>query len=137
MKKYQEYRRFYESLEKLGIDEETADKLRRIEMTLSRWSEQVCGNSDNYKSWSIERDEETQIPYMCIYPHQGKSYKYKIPDRETGALKRLESIMSNYPDLWFYYQTDPRGCSLYIGRKSELRGELKQYYTTGVPVCLS
>ena len=38
--------------------------LRRISMTLSRWGELECGDSDNYKSWSIERDKETDKPYI-------------------------------------------------------------------------
>lgn len=53
--------RFYQSLERLGIDVETADKLRRIEMTLSRWSELECGDSNAYASWAIEREEQWAI----------------------------------------------------------------------------
>lgn len=169
--------RFYQSLERLGIDVETADKLRRIEMTLSRWSELECGDGNEWGSWAIERDESsyhcTQCghnaygehtktsscekcgdiapvrrivqdgkPYMVHhhYQHgQGKDYttRHAIADREKGALKRLAAIMVNYPDLVAYNQTDPRGCSLWLVRKSDLNGHsIESVYTRGVAVCI-
>lgn len=129
--------RFFDSMSRLGFTYTEATALRRIELTLQRWSEQSCGNSDNYKSWSIERDEETDKPFMCVYPHDGKSYRTPIADREAGALKRLAKIMANHPELWSYHQSDPRGCSLYVGRKSDVNGhELDSVYSRGFTVCI-
>jgi len=91
-------------------------RLRRAQITLHRWAEQECGDGDNYKSWAIERDETTGKPYMVIYPHDGKTHQYRIPDREAGALKRITEICKRN-GLHFYHQGDPRGCSLYVDSK--------------------
>ena len=134
--------RFYRSLERLGIDIETADKLRRIEMTLSRWAELECGDGNEWGSWAIERDEETEKPYMIHhhYRHgQGKDSMTRTPvaDREKGALKRLAAIMANYPHLAYYHQTDPRGCALWLIPKEQLNGsDINANYTRGVAVCI-
>lgn len=91
-----------------------ASTLRRAAITLSRWAENECGNSDDYKSWSIERDEVTEKPFMVIHPHNdSKSRRYAIADRETGALKRAAAVCKE-SGLFFYHQTDPRGVSLYV-----------------------
>ncbi len=100
----------------INLSFDTVNTLRRAQIALHRWSEQECGDGDNYKSWAIERDETTGKPSMVIYPHDGKQRSYRIPDRETGALKRIEAICKFY-GLHFYYQTDPRGCSLYVDNK--------------------
>ena len=123
-------------LSKLGFSVEEQLALRRIAMTFSRWDEAECGNSDNYKSWAIVRDEENGKPYMEIHPHTSNEVtRYRIPDREAGAQKRLDMILSNHPELWSYHQSDPRGASLYIGRKSDLNGgDLHAIYTRGVAV---
>ena len=149
----------FSRLEKLGFSYEEARQLRRIEMTLHRWAEQECGDSNDYASWAIERDEATNRPYKVTYPHNGKSTRYPIADREAGALKRLKSIMASHPDFVAYHQTDPRGCALYIVRRadlpklsdaeivrmhgasainstaSRLGAVLSQYYTRGLAVC--
>lgn len=92
---------------------EEALKLRRIEMTLQRWGELECGDSNDHCSWSIERDETTGKPYRCVYPHQGQMRRYAIADRERGALKRLQAIMAAHPDYAAYHQTDPWGANLH------------------------
>lgn len=128
---------FFRAMEQLGIDYSTAQRLRRIEMTLSRWYELECGNGNDYASWAIERDEASGKPFMVTYPYSGRSYRRPIPDKEAGAKKRLAGIMAGLPDLWAYTRTDPRGCALYVGRKSEIpAGEpLARFYTRGVAVC--
>lgn len=129
--------RFFDSMSKLGFTWDEANRLSRIELTLHRWGELCCGNGDDYKSWGIERDEETGKPFMCVYPHNGKSYRTPIADREAGALRRLANIMANHPELWSYHQGDPRGCSLYVGRKSDVNGhELNSVYSRGFAVCI-
>ena len=121
----------------LGFSFDEAVQLRRIEMTLHRWCELECGDSNDYASWSIERDEVTEKPYMVTHPHtENKSRRRPIADRETGALKRLDAIMKKHPDFVRFYQTDCRGCALYIVRKLDLP-DLKQIdslYTRGFAV---
>lgn len=134
MKKYQKWNDFYQSLERLGISQEDADSLRRIELTLSRWSEREC-NGD------IQRDEQTGKVYQnsiaWMSGSTNENRRHLVYDRETNALKRLEKIMAKYPNLWSYYQTDPRGCSLYVGRKTDLGNhKIESVYTRGVAVCL-
>ena len=116
--------RYYENMARYGISYGDADKLRLIEKTLQRWAELECGDSNEYASWAIERDEKTDKPYMVrqVYGHgqPDRTIRTPIADREKGALKRLAAIMAQYPDLLYYHQTDPRGCALYILRKSDV-----------------
>jgi hypothetical protein len=101
-----------------GIDatHEQANALRRAEITLHRWAEQECGDGNDYCSWSIERDETTGKPYKAIYPHDGKSRRYPIADRERGALRRVAAVCKAL-GVHFFHQTDPRGCALYVSRE--------------------
>lgn len=85
-----------QTLVTLGFTIGEADALRRISMTLRRWFELECGNSNDYASWAIERDEETGKPYMVThYHHSGSSKPNRrlIADREKGARKRLLAII--------------------------------------------
>ena len=118
-------------LTQAGITTRDALALRRISMTLHRWFELECGDSNDYASWAIERDETTDKPFMVRYPHDGKSYRTRIADRENGARKRLAAILSRYPELTAYVQTDPRGCALYILHRSDVDGaEACQVYNS-------
>ncbi len=136
-------RQDYELIRRLqdaGFTYDEAMGLRRIEMTLQRWGELCCGNSNNYTSWAIERDEETEKPFMVYHPHTGKSYRQPYPDKENGALKRLGKIMESHPAYYAYHQTDPRGCALYIVHKpgiieGSLSDWMMQNYNRGIAVC--
>lgn len=114
-----------------------AESLRRISITLHRWYELECGDGNGH----IERDEETGLPRY--YNDRARYFGandvrrgYVIADREKGALKRLAAIMSRYPSLTAYVQTDPRGASLYILRPGDVpAGEsVESYYSRGVAV---
>jgi len=121
MTKQEKLQRYFDSMARYGVSYEDAAKLRRIEMTLHRWAELECGDSNEYASWAIERDEETEKPYMVRRIHSdGRMYRNRIADKESGALRRLGRIMAAYPDLVSYHQGDPRSCALYIIRKSDL-----------------
>ena len=112
-----------------GFTWHDADKLRLISMTLHRWAERECGDDHG----CISRDEETNKPYWeSSWGHK----PYPIPDRETGALKRLAAIMAQYPEWVSYHQGDPRGASLYVVRKSDLPEgvDINSYYTRGIAV---
>jgi hypothetical protein len=121
----------------LGFTAEEADKLRRISMTLRRWHELECGTD----AGCIERDGEDGDgkPFMTYErSHSQTRGRYAIPDRETGAKKRLAAILKarnvrawnpsevphghldKHPGLSAYIQTDPRGAALYIIRPGDV-----------------
>ena len=129
----------YEVLNRLqaaGISYEHANALRRISLTLSRWGELECGDGNDLASWAIERDEVTDKPYMVYHPHNGPSRRRPVADRERGALKRLQAIVAHYPDYMAYHQTDPRGCAVYLVRKSDVPEgtSINSVYNRGIAV---
>lgn len=119
-----------ESLNRAGINANTeqAHTLRRAELTLHRWAELECGDGNDYASWAIERDENDGRPYFVTYPHKGDSRRRRIADRERGALVRVEKLCKEL-GIYFYHQTDPRGCVLYVSAEPLT----DQNYSRGVP----
>lgn len=113
----------------LGLSSADAETLRRVSMTLHRWHEMECGTGHG----SIDRDETTGKAYWlsAISGHRSP-----IPDRETGALKRLNAVMAKHPHLTAYVQGDPRGCALYILRPGDVPegAEADAYYSRGIAV---
>lgn len=118
-------------LQTLGITFDDACNLRRISMTLHCWHEMECGSANG----AIERDEENGRTYWRSA--HDTSRRVPCADRETGALKRLAKIMTRYPHLSAYVQSDPRGCALYVLRPSDVpAGEsADSYYSRGIAVC--
>lgn len=114
----------------LGLSVEDAETLFRAERVLHRWAELECGDGSDYASWSIERDEDTEVPYLVMYPHTGASYRRKIADRERGALRRVAALCAAR-GLYFYHQGDPRGCALYVSREPLAGND----YSRGVAMC--
>lgn len=115
-------------LQNYGISYDDSLAIRRIAMTLHSWDEKECGNDYG----CIERDEETGKTYWL---NAMTSKRFPIPDRETGATKRLNKIMENYPELIAYHQGDPRGASLYIIKKSDIGDyPVDSVYNRGVAV---
>ncbi len=129
----------YDRLLNTGISFEHAQELRRISMTLHRWHELECGDSNDYASWCVSRG--TKLAGEFVYDDNGKPFIERhshtankptytaIADRERGALKRLSAIMANYPTLTAYVQGDPRGASLYVGE-----GLTDSNYSNGVAI---
>ena len=133
-----------------GISQAHAYDLRRIAMTLDRWHELECGDSNDYASWCITRGERYPLvngkenfkhndagrPYLERHPYSGMVSYTRIPDRETGAKKRLAKIMAAYPALTSYIQTDPRGASLYILRTDDIPpgASIDSCYSRGIAV---
>ena len=109
-----------------------ANTLRRAQLTLHRWAELECGDGNDYASWSIERDEATGKPFMRTYPHKGTMHQHAIPDRERGALKRVAEVCKEL-GLFYYHQTDPRGCALYVGNEPLTD---QNYSSAGVACCV-
>lgn len=138
-KQFENRQRLLTNLARLGFTSDEAYALRRIEMTLSKWGEGECGDSNDFCSTMIERDETTGKPFRVIMRHSeppSKARRFAIPDKEAGALKRLAKMMEAHPDLVPYHQGDPRGCCLYICRRSDIGdGDLSSLYTRGVAVC--
>ena len=95
---------------RLTADE--ANTLRRAALTLQSWGEGECGDSNDYASWAIERDE-TGLPYRVVYPRRGAVSRTRIPDREAGALRRVARICADR-GIYYHHQTDPRGAPLYV-----------------------
>lgn len=134
-----------DQLLRAGISHADACALRRISMTLHRWHEMECGDDNGYASFCVTRGrldggvfihDEKGTPFHEVHPHAGgKPSFYAVPDRETGALKRLTKIMARYP-LSFYVQGDPRGCALYILRPGDVPegADVDSYYSRGVAV---
>lgn len=110
-------RRFLPTLRRLApaatLDD--AHELVKCELTLHRWAEQECGDSDDYSSWCITRDETSGVPYFEQHAHApfSRPVRYAIPDREKGALRRVAAVCARL-GLHYYQQTDPRGVSLYV-----------------------
>ncbi len=144
-------------LSELGFTYEEATQLRRISMALHRWAELECGDSNDFSSWCISRDDETGKPFMEVHPHrEGKVRRYAVADRESGALRRLKAIVDarnkreGEPsslaqsfglsrDLIPFHQTDPRGCALYLVKANDLpngdREQIDSCYNRGLAVC--
>ena len=118
-----------------GISRDDIEALRRIEMTLHRWSERECNGE-------VEVDDDGKASAVLSIAFGLRSFtdritRYRIPNREAGALRRLSSIMARYPHLRAYHQTDPRGCALYVYR-SEVMGKRDPdscYSSAGVAIC--
>jgi hypothetical protein len=134
----------------LGFTRAEAEQLRRISMTLQRWFELECGTGEGQVSRSIERDGENGDgkPFLRIqYPtsHGYVDRRHPVPDRETGARKRLDNIInernkravapgSSNTALGYYVQGDPRGAALYILRPGDVPADKSadSYYTRGI-----
>lgn len=84
-----------------------ARTLRRAQLTLHRWSEEMCNGT-------IQRDGEDGDGKPFRYWDPGQRFKTPVPDRERGALARVEQVCKA-AGLYWYHQTDPRGCALYVG----------------------
>ena len=142
-------------LQSLGFTYDEAASLRRIEMTLRRWFELECGTDRGH----IEREGGTDDGRPMLHRqgcHIGNQWyepkPYPIADREAGARRRLAAIVkarnlresptefmqANAQD-WVipYVQGDPRGCSLYLLKRSDIRpGEdIGSIYNRGIAVC--
>lgn len=161
--KRQRIANFYMFAERIGVDMDTADKLRRIEMTLHRWAEDECNGEiqreevqPTFEAISVgsahcKNCEETanlhqSVTLNCNRTIDGKPRRYYGPnmdrsypvaDREAGALKRLAKIMESLPHLVAYHQTDPRGCALYLVPKDKLTDghDISSVYNRGFGVC--
>lgn len=94
----------------------------------------------------------TGVPYRTFdLGRNGERGRYRIADREAGALRRLKAIVAarnhreertefmaaNAQDHVFaYHQSDPRGCALYLVTRAQLGSDsIDSCYTRGLAVC--
>ena len=121
------------------MSEEDVETLRRAELTLNNWSEKKCGWNGQYASYALVRDVETNLPYIETHPFsnahdyidlEGLTLSNQIADLEAGALRRV-AIVCERKGFEFFYQTDPRGCSLYIANAGD--GMNDTNYSSFVP----
>jgi len=138
--------RFHEAMARMGFTYAEAETLRLAEKTLHRWAERECNGE-------IEREEKTGKVY-AFSNSSGKRYEFgpRPRDLETGALKRIAATVearnlrelgpatkADKPELLLaYHQTDPRGCALYLVKKSDIPegADIGSYYTRGFAVCI-
>ena len=94
---------------------EHARTLRRAQMTLHRWAEEMCNGT-------IQRDGEQGDGKPFRYYDRmwndtpQKELRHYIPDRERGALRRVEQVCKD-AGLFYFHQRDPRGCALYVSNQ--------------------
>ena len=124
-------------LQSLGFTSQEADALRRISLTLSRWSEHECNGA-------IQRDGDNGdgLPYW-FNVNTGRKV-CRVPDREAGAMRRLKAIVAGVNvsragkvgPLSYYVQGDPRGAALYILRPGDVPdgADASGYYSRGICV---
>ena len=147
MTKYEaeQRQRTYTQLMAAGFTFEECEKMRRISLTLRRWFERECGDGNDWADWAIERDENGEgRPFLVTHYHPrngapARTTKSPIADRETGARKRLASIIQGRNErapgkVETYIQGDPRGASLYILRPGDIPegADPCQYYNRGL-----
>ena len=129
--------RFYSRMETLGINRHGANRLLKAERALQRWAEAECGNSDNFASWHIERDEKSGKPFSVTIPHRSGATTRRTPirDMERAALRWAAEVCEPLGLVW-YHQGDPRGCALYVGTREMLGGlSAEQAHNRLVAVC--
>ena len=116
-------------LTRAGVSWDNARALRRIAMQLHRWHEMECGTESGH----VERDEKTG---KTAWYMERNGQRMPCRDMEKGALKRLASIMAEYPALASYVQGDPRSAALYIVRPGDVPAgaEVDSYYNNGIAV---
>lgn len=108
---------------RFGISPDDACALLRIEKTLHTWAEHEA-NGTRYT------DDAGRA--FSVNPMSGR--EWRTANREAGALRRLASIMTRYPNATYHHQGDPRGCALYIIDVNEKNPD--ENYTRGIAVCL-
>lgn len=112
----------------------TFARLCAIERKLHAWAEAECNGEIQWE------DQECTIPRR-FYPDRWGAHTVKgpvIPNQEAKLLAEAEKLAAQC-GARIYYQGDPRGCSLYIYRDSDLEGRsfpMDQIYSSAaVALC--
>jgi hypothetical protein len=121
-------------LENLGFTAVEARTLRRCSLTLQRWYCAECNGTIQRDGGEADGGEADGKPFYHSFLTGER--RGRIPDREKGALARIAAIVGSRRGLRYYIQTDPRGASLYILRRRDIRrgDDISSIYTRGVAV---
>ncbi len=119
------------------VARDDAEQLRRISMILHTWFEHECNGNIQRANHTLKDGtvlEADGLPYW--HSSQDGTRRWRVPDRERGATRRLQIIMKRYPALIAYVQTDPRGCALYIFKPGDVPegADVSAYYSRGLAV---
>lgn len=113
--------------------DKAANTLRRAQMTLHRWAELECGTTQGHIERLEQLDGKTRPVFVPDWRGRGPGgvSPHVIPDREAGAIRRVEQVCKN-AGLFYFHQTDPRGCALYVAAEPLTD---QNYSSKGIP-CL-
>lgn len=89
--------------------------LRRAQMTLHRWAEEMCNGTIQREGEQADGKPFRVVEYGARFGLVNKFAKIPAPDREAGALRRVAKACKVI-GFHFYHQTDPRGCALYVAK---------------------
>lgn len=124
--------RLAQSLAHFKLSPDDIAKLLRIEEKLRRWHELRCGIDAGHVE---EIGSEGSGKWEFVNRHGHRS-----PIRDAGkqARKALNAFTAENPDLIFYVQADPRGCALYLLKKSQVDSgeDVNAVYNRGVAICI-
>lgn len=119
-----------------NISPDVFETLCQCEHMLSTWHERECNGE-------IERDEPSDRwplgrPSRWIENHNGERIPCGyVPDRAMAAMRRAKHALAGASDVALYWQTDPRGCAIYLYQPSECLargGEITACYSNiGTP----
>lgn len=109
------------------------ERLCRIQSHLHEWAEEECNGTIQWE------DPECTIARR-YYPDRYGTPTHKgpiIPNREAEYIREAERLAAECGGR-IYHQGDPRGCSLYFYRDSDLEGRsfpIDQIYSTAALAC--
>lgn len=101
-----------------GITHEAFITLCDAEHTLSVWAERECNGE-------IERDEPSDRwplgrPRRYYIMADGDRIEGNyVPDLAAAAMRRAKAAIAPFPGVMIYWQTDPRGCQVYIYNQAD------------------
>nr|BAR36818.1 hypothetical protein [uncultured Mediterranean phage uvMED] len=122
--------------QRLGLSREAWVTLCDAEHILHVWAEHECNGiiqrDEPTDKWPLGRPRRFALldqpcgPVDCGY----------VPDSAAGAMRRAKQALAG-SGLMIYWQTDPRGCQVYVYKPEECLargGDISGlYYTIGVP----
>lgn len=106
----------------------TARTLRRAQMTLRSWAKEKQKGMIQRLNENANRPVR-MFPFSHIPGWLGAGNYYPIPDRESGALRRIAKACKEAGLQYFYRPTDP-DCVLYVAVEPLTE---RNYHTVGIP----
>ena len=129
-------RRFSSAAGKFGIRREDYQALCLAEHQMQRWYERECNGE-------IERDEPTDRwplgrPSRWVETDRERWCAGYVRDTEAALMRNVRSLLAPYrPVILHHWQTDPRGCALYIYRSEDVPPPMliSESYSTHAHAC--